>query len=314
MERFLFFVVLFGVCASGMAAQNADTSVPATTIGQQRIVTRDALLRYVDVQENAIRNAQAYHLDKHALARLYLILGGAYRDLCIYGKAEAAMRHSIELLRDEPEDQLASAYESLALLHDIMGDSHQAEKNYLDELRIRQSIGDSAGISLAWKDLAYHYLLECKYAKSLYYSTKAMALLGSNPNVPVKERIAVHQTFAYALCANHHCGEAIPLFRDSLNTAKEIFGPDSFEAGITEYALGYGEWKTGNVENAGHDMQIGLERMKNQMGWGHALYLNAIEQYVQFLRHSGQMKAAEDAEREVQITQSVVDVRTLVTH
>jgi hypothetical protein len=54
-------------------------------------------------------------------------------------------------------------------------------------------------------------------------------------------------------------------------------------------------------------------RMKLDMGWGHPLYVNAINQYAHFLRKQGQTEAASTAEHEIHQAQSIVDARTFTS-
>ena len=58
-------------------------------------------------------------------------------------------------------------------------------------------------------------------------------------------------------------------------------------------------------------MARGTARMKVDLGWGHAVYINVMSDYAQFLRERGQLEAAAVAQREVRQAQSVVDVRSL---
>ena len=51
--------------------------------------------------------------------------------------------------------------------------------------------------------------------------------------------------------------------------------------------------------------------MKADFGWDRSLYLNAMRQYARFLRESGQLEAAVNAEAVVNQADAVVDARTL---
>ena len=64
------------------------------------------------------------------------------------------------------------------------------------------------------------------------------------------------------------------------------------------------------MDDAAEWMGRGINRMKVDMGWGHPLYVNSVNQYALFLRKQGQMEAADSAQREVRQAQSVVDVRS----
>jgi putative component of toxin-antitoxin plasmid stabilization module len=60
-------------------------------------------------------------------------------------------------------------------------------------------------------------------------------------------------------------------------------------------------------------MRSGIERMKIDLGWGHAIYLNSMREYAVFLRRSGQLEEAASAQSEVRRAESIVDARSF-TH
>jgi putative component of toxin-antitoxin plasmid stabilization module len=58
-------------------------------------------------------------------------------------------------------------------------------------------------------------------------------------------------------------------------------------------------------------MGEGIARMKIDLGWGHVLYVNSLNQYGQFLRETRQNEAAVKVQREVNTLTGTVDVRAL---
>jgi tetratricopeptide (TPR) repeat protein len=228
----------------------------------------------------------------------------------MYLKAEDAMLRAIALLKTGPQDQLAEEIGHLAVLHIAMGELRKAEKNQMEALAIRESVGDPVGIALTWSDLADLYIKQRQYKKALDYAQRAMDVLAGRPDVRASDRIAVRQTLAFALCGAGNCEKAIPLLKDAIDLSKSSFGVDSLPVGINEYLLGYAYWQSGNMHDAGEWMGRGIARMKVDLGWGHSIYINALRQYAKFLRKAGQAEAAASAEREINQAEALVDART----
>jgi tetratricopeptide (TPR) repeat protein len=306
-------VALPGLRAS---AQNAGGSPQATTrsSGIDAVFpSKPELLRRIALYEAAEQSAEGTHPGMESMVKIYSNLAALYEDTCMYAKSETVMRREISMLRSGPQNELAEAIGHLAVLHLAMGDLHQAEKDDVEALRIRESVGDPVGIALTWSDLADIDIKEQHYKPALDYAQKAMAVLADNPKVDVVDRIAVRQTLAYALCGMKQCGQAIAVLKDTLEMEKSAYGPDSLMAATGTYLLGYAAWQNGDMQDASTWMARGTARMKVDLGWGHTIYLNAMTEYAKFLRQRGQMEAAASAEREVKMANAVVDARSLST-
>jgi tetratricopeptide (TPR) repeat protein len=243
--------------------------------------------------------------------KIYTNLSVLYEDASMYSKSEETMRREIAVLRNGPQSELAEAVSHLAVLRSAMGDMRAAEKGQLEALRIRESVGDPAGIALAWNDLADVYVKKRDFKKGLDYAQKAMAVLGDDAKVDVSDRIGVRQTLAFALCGVKKCAKAISLLKDAIELSRTSFGDDSLAVGIEYYLMGFMAWQGGDMDDAGQWMGRGTARMKRDMGWGHAIYLHSMTEYARFLRQRGQVEQAAAAEREVRMAQNTVDVNTL---
>ena len=271
------------------------------------------LLRRVAVYEDAARKAPAAHATHESLVEIYVNLGALYEDLGMYFKAEDAIRRSISLLQDGPKDQLAEELGHLGLLHAVMGNMKQAEKDDLQSLRVREALGDPIGIAFTWNDLADLYDKQRQFMKALDYAQKSFDVIGNNPAINPSDRVAVHQTLALAFGGLKQCAQAIPLLEESVEISSASFGADNLLAGVDQYLLGSAYWHCGDMNRASELMERGIARMKITLGWGHVIYVSALEQYAQFLRQYGRMEAARSAESEVHQAQSLVDARTF-TH
>lgn len=271
------------------------------------------LLRRVAVFEEAARNAPVAHASHESLLKIYLNLGALYEDLGMYLKSEDAMHRVISLLQDGPQDQLAEELGHLAVLHSVMGNIKQAEKDDMQALQVRKAVGDPTGIAFTWNDLADLYDKQRQFKKALNYAQKSFDVIGNNPAINPSDRIAVHQTLALALCGLRECDKAIPLLKEAVELSTASFGADNLLVGVDQYLLGWAYWHCGDMNSASELMERGTARMKIDLGWGHVVYVNAMDQYAQFLRQYGRMEAARSAESEVQQARSLVDARTF-TH
>ena len=307
MTRLMLITLIFGFSTtqvhpqlSAAGSRSAATSFPS----------KAELLRRIDVYEGALHKAEATRTDDATLAKVYAGLGTCYFEAAMYLKAEDAMHHAIALLRRGSQPALAEETGQLALLHAAMGDLKQAARDQMEALRIREQIGDRVGIALTWNDLASLYVRQRQFSKALDLAQRAMPVLASNPGVQVTDRIAMRQTFAYALCGEHQCDRAIPLLEEALELARDNFGADSLAVGLASYLLGYACWQNGRMDEAAAWMQRGTERMKQDWGWGHTLYVNSVVQYAKFLRQRGQVESAVLEERELKQMAAVVDARS----
>ena len=306
-----FAAVLLPVLAFAPTVVKSTAQAPSQTPAP-RFPSRTELIREIDVNENALQAAQSAHAAKFDIAKIYDNLGALYVDAALYLKSEDAMQHAIALLQDGPADRLADEISHLAMLHNMMGDSGKAEKEQVRAIQIRKTIPDPIALTLARSDLAGIYIKQHKYNKAIGPERQqAVQTLAAASTTDPAQLIAAQQRLALALCGLHQCDQAVQVFREAADLASRSYGPESLTVGITTYLLGYFYWKDGNMDAAADAMRRGTARMRMDMGWGHAIYLNAMAQYAKFLRERGMTEAASAAQREVRKATVTVDVRTL---
>jgi tetratricopeptide (TPR) repeat protein len=308
------------VCALAATATAANTQAHDLSLSSAESAPQNndvkpekaELLRRVVVYEAAAHNPIA-HPGPASLIKIYANLGALYFDLSMYPKAEDAMKHAILLLKDGPKNVLAEEVGHLSVLHSAMGELRQAEKDQMRALAIREEIGDPVGIALTWSDLADLYLRKRETKKALDFAQRAFPVLADNLSVRATDRIEAKHTLALILCEVHKCARAIPIMKDALELARSAYGDDSLAAGVEKFLLGHVYWKNGDNPDAEEWMKRGIERMKVDLGWGHAIYLNSLREYALFLRRSGQAEEAASAQSEVRRAESLVDARSF-TH
>ncbi len=316
MSRSVAITLLMGLMIVAAHAQQSEEAalqpLSATTPTQAESLSRPDLLRRINIFEGMVAQAQTSHTPEANLVKIYSQVGALYADAGMYSKSEAALERAVAMLQRGPKDQLAIALGHLAEVHIALGDLHQAEKEQLQALQIRQTVGDPIGIALARCDLASLYVRERKYAKALELARQAMDVIGDSQLVEVTDRIAVRQVLATAMCDCHDCASAVPLLKEAIESATDAFGPDSLSVGVVSSVLGYVYWQSGDLADASTWMEEGIAKMKGDFGWGHPIYLNAVSLYAKLLRQLGHMEEAAKAEREVRQANSLVDARSFV--
>jgi tetratricopeptide (TPR) repeat protein len=293
-------------------AQPAEMQSPSITAGTLSLTSnREELLRQIKVCEDALRNAESIHAAPLTLAKIEMMIGGLYEDAGAYPQAEAAYQSALDLVRRGHPQSMAVVLRQLAGLHAIMGEFRKSEKESIETLALWQQLGDARGVAFTQVDLANAEIREHKFSKAIENAQKALAVIGNDSAVQASDRIGVRQTLGYALSEDQRCGEAMEVLNGALQLDKSNFGDDGLPVGIGYYVLGHAAWNCGQPADAAAWMQRGIDRMKRDLGWGHPVYITAMTEYAKFLRERGQEEEAASAEREIRMSQSVVDARTL---
>jgi tetratricopeptide (TPR) repeat protein len=301
-----------------VAQDKADTHTGDTQGVQQfreSIPTEAELPRRIALYEAAARKAEYDHASDGSVAKLNSFLAILYDDAGMYGQSEAAFEHAISLLRRDPKlsEQLAEDINGLGSLHALMGKRRQAEKEELEALKLRQNLGGSLEIARSWNSLAQLYLRESKYATAGDFAQRALDEFSVSTHATAADRILSRFNVSMALCFTKACPSAIPLLKDAIDLAKTTYRPNDSSMGIGDFLLGYAYWKAGDQSGAAEYMKQGTAIMKEQLGWGHPTYLNAMSAYARFLRERQRVEDAEAVEREIRMAEAVVDVHSIQT-
>jgi tetratricopeptide (TPR) repeat protein len=307
-------VLLLSACAPGQQmSQGVDE------IGQPAHATANAsafkqqLTRRIALQMAAVRQAEAAHVTNVELSRIYGQLGLLYQDAAQWEQSEAALEHAVALLRpaSEPAEDLAGALSQLGNLHILMGKLRESEKEDLEALKLRQSLGDQLQIARSLDDLSALFLMQHKFEKARDFGQQAMAEFVANGRATALDRISARFTLSRALCSIKDCASAIPLLKAALDEAKATLQPDDFPIGLGYFLLGYAYWKSGDMSRANEYMEQGTILMNAQLGWGHPAYLKALQCYAEFLHQNRNVEAANAVERRIRQAEAVVDVHSL---
>jgi hypothetical protein len=307
-----------GTIATGQSnlATGSDQAASSTPNAYSRPAAdsrldKPELMRLIAQYEAGVRNAEATHADHAHLALMYEDLANLYEEAALGLKAEDAMKRALVFLKEGPQTELANEFAQLATLYVAMNNMRAAEKNEMQHLRLRESIGDPVGVALAWNDLAGINNDERKFKDAAAYAQKAYPVLAGSTAVSLDVRVAVRQELGYALTGIRECTRGIPILQDAAELARSAFGPKDLRTGYAEYILGFGYWHCSDRQNAGVWLERGTTLLKADYGWDQAIYVNAMRQYARFLRESGQRAAAVSAEAVVHQSEAAVDAQSL---
>ena len=315
MNRLLQEILVISSVAIGAAAQANLSAIPQQASGATETTARQLgkqdLLDRIAVYESTTRRAEQTHLAAATIARLYEHLESLYADDGLYLKAEDAAEQAIAYLKNGSQVELAEEFTQCAILHVLMRNTKQAERDEMQALRVRKEIGDRVGIALAWKDLSGLYDQEQKFPKALRYAEPAFQVLGNRADVSADNRAAIRQAFGFALTATSQCARGIPMLQESVTLLQTSKGKIGLGVGYAEYLLGVGYWNCGDRDRAADWLERGTTRMKAGFGWHQTVYVNAMRRYADFLRSTGQLEAAATAEAVINEADAVVDAQSL---
>lgn len=293
--------------------QGVEEGKPMQVTATDSSQFKQRLLRQIALKETVVRQAESDHATTITLSKLYMELSLLYQQAAWWERSEAALAHTVSLLRGLPElsGDLATALNQLGKLHVLMGKRRESEKEEMEALKLRQGLGDRLQIAQSWNDLAVLYLKEQKFEKARDFAQQAEAEFTANRQASALDRVTVRSVLAESLCSLKDCASAIPLLKAALSEARTAFEPNNFTIGLCDYLLGDAYWKTGDIAAAEEHLKLGTTQMSAQLGWGHPVYLNALKDYALFLRETQRSEAANVVERQIRQAEAVVDVRAI---
>jgi tetratricopeptide (TPR) repeat protein len=294
--------------AGQQVVQNTGQLGGAAAVKQEREVQISRL-------EDAARRGETNRESNIDLGKIYGQLGLLNQDVARWARAEDALERAVQLLRrdEDSKRELAKAISELGNLHVVMGKLRDSEKEGQEALRIAEDLGDKLVIAQSWDDLAGLALAQHKYERARDFAQKAVAEFVANEGSKPFDAISARYTLALADCDLGDYGHAIPLLTEAVNEAKTKMPPRGLPAGFGEFLLGYALWKSGDTLAAGAHLEEGIAIMKEQLGWGHPVYLRVLGHYAQYLRETRRVQTANDVMREIRRAEAVVDVRSLET-
>jgi tetratricopeptide (TPR) repeat protein len=192
-----------------------------------------------------------------------------------------------------------------------MGELRQARKEELQALDLRQRLGDALPVARSWTDLARLSLAQRRYDEAAELARRAQSAFKMQREATAIDRLSVLFILGLADCNSRAYVSAIPPLQEAVSLADANFRRGDFPVGLAHFLLGFANWKSGNMPAAAENMGQGTAIMRNQLGWGHPMYVTALQQYSRFLQTTRQMAAAREVDQRILQARSVVDVRAL---
>lgn len=313
-RRVFGFVVALAMSCCGFSQQvQTDNGAGVTAHAAGVNHSHQDLLRRIAAEEAAARQAEAAHATELDLARLYWNLGISYGDAGQWGLSEAALTRSLSMFRRVAGDdrELATAFDSLAVLHITMGKLRESAKEEQESLRLREKLGDRLQLARSWNTLAALSLKQHKYEKARDFAEQAIAEFAVDKKSDEIDRVSSRYSLGMALCSLNDCVSALPVLKAGIDEARSASSAHDFPLCFGEFLLGYAYWKAGDMANAGREMQTGLTGMNDELGWKHPAYVAALGLYAKYLHQAKEVEAADDVERQIRQAEAVVDVHTL---
>jgi tetratricopeptide (TPR) repeat protein len=300
-------VLLFSFSLAGQEiVQDASQPVGAAAVKRERELLISRL-------EAGARRGEANREANIDVGKICGQLGLIYQDVGQWARAEAALERAVLLLRPDEASkrELVTAIGDLGNLHVVMGKLRESEKEDKEALRLAEELGDKVAIAQSRDRLAALALAQHKYERARDYAQKAAAEFAANEKSEPFDVVSARYTLALADCHLGDYRHAIPLLTDAVDEAKTKMQARDLPAGFGEFLLGYALWKSGDTSAARAHLEEGIAVVKEQLGWGHPVYLRMLGHYAQYLRETRRVEAANDVMREIRRTEDVVDVRSL---
>jgi tetratricopeptide (TPR) repeat protein len=194
-----------------------------------------------------------------------------------------------------------------------MGKLRESEKEDKEALQLGEELGDRLQIAHSWDDLAALSLAGHKYEKARDFARQALSEFVADEGPGSFDAISARYTLALAYCHLKDYASAIPLLTTAINEARAKMQGEHLPIGFGEFLLGYALWKSGDTSSASEHLEDGVAGMREQLGWGHPVYVRVLGFYSQFLRETRQVEAAKDIDRQIRRAEAVVDARSLET-
>lgn len=187
---------LIEICGSFSSSTNHDP--------QELKVISDRLL-----DKRFVNNSKFYAYGYLALAESKYY-SQAYSDALIYYQQALS---AFELIKDS--DRIASIYNSIGVVHFILGNDNEACEAYLKSFKFYEAIGDKQGMGQMYNNLALIYWRSYNYEKADYYALKGIALykeLGEQ-----KYLADMYNNYALNLVNRKKYDEALSYYHQALN-------------------------------------------------------------------------------------------------
>jgi len=251
----------------------------------------------------AIESAAARHATDGELGKLWEQLASDYQYEMDFPRAEAAYDNALKLLHGSvaARGDYATALDSLGALYLLTGRMTESENCRRKALAIFNEEGDRKNVDMLHENLAVILLEEGKYKDSEKEASKAIEGLLGQARPDSTHLISTLIARGYARCHQRRCKEGLSDVQRAVDVVQSFMRPNLLAAAGTWRALGYMEWKTGDLVSADEKMRRALQILSENTDLPYPVLVSArigaLRQYQEFLNethHKAEARHLED--------------------
>ena len=232
-----------------------------------------------------IRIAEQQHRAPFQQAVLWVQLALEYHLETEFLKAEDAYLRALPLLKNAPSARAEYAFtlDNLSSLYLIYGRLDDAERARKQAMKVRRKLGDQTEYAESEVHLADIAIRRRKYKKAEQLALHGLQTMQSSMNPPRAGMLSAFITLTYAQCSQGHCGEGLMNAKQTVAFANKNFEPKSAADGFALETLGFAEWKSGALEDAGRSMLQAIQILQTRLSATDPRVAGAMLQYQSYL-------------------------------
>jgi tetratricopeptide (TPR) repeat protein len=238
-----------------------------------------------------IESAAAHHATDEELGKLWGQLASDYLHEMDVPRAEEAYNRALKLLRGSvaARPYYATALDGLGGLYLLKGQMVESENCGRKALAIFNEEGDRKNMDILYGNLAITLLKEGKYKEAEKEATKAIeGMLGQAKSDADLTSALIAR--GYARCFQRRCKEGLSDAEQAVDIIRAVVRPNPVAATTSWDALGYMEWKTGDLAGADENMRKALQILSETNDLPYPVLATArivaLNHYQQFLNET----------------------------
>ena len=233
---------------------------------------------------------------------LWAVLASSYHDIGNIAESLRAYERALPLLAQSPQSRgnYATALDNLGSIYLELGNIADAEKVRTQAFHLREELGNPIDLARGHEHLAEVLLARHRFKEAEQHARTAYDMLSAKPepddmDAPTVEHpqftprrgntmLAALITLVFTECNQSELQECLQAAKQADQIATQNFAPGSLEQAHAAMALGFAQWKTGDIAAADQTLLSGMAMMKSRLGEGHPIVLGSMYEYRDFLQ------------------------------
>jgi len=247
--------------------------------------------------------AQQQHLPNEHIGYEWAVLASEYRKAGDFTASKDAYFKALTLLEHSPSAarNYATALDNLAMLYLTYGRLDEAEKYNRKSANIRSTLEYPLDEARSLQHTAEIDLAKHKFKDVEERATRALEVMVRLDDPEKADILSALNSLAFARCSREACAQGMEDAQRSLNLARSSFGEESEATGHSLMAVGFAEWKLGELSEADGTMRSAIRMLKAQEVSQSRGVLLAMVQYRNYLKAVHRDADAENISREVSL-------------